>query len=198
MSHIQTVYASTVAALDSNVRTGGGTDDTAALQVVLDRAKTEGGIHLIMDGAALVSHLELYSNTTIECLNADCGFFQKDNSDCAIVTNANWSIKERTVKNITLKGGSYNQNCLHQRHDIPVTEETRPFNSYGEIRGVVAMEFYGVENVLIRDLVIIDFRTYAYMTANFWRMTIENVWLELPNRMHAQNQDGFHFWGPGQ
>ncbi len=198
MSHIQTVYASTVAKLDSNVHTGGGTDDTAALQAVLDRAKTEGGIHLIMDGAALVSHLELYSNTTIECLNADCGFFQKDNSDCAIVTNANWSIKERTVKNITLKGGSYNQNCLHQRHDIPVTEETRPFNSYGEIRGVVAMEFYGVENVLIRDLVIIDFRTYAYMTANFWRMTIENVWLELPNRMHAQNQDGFHFWGPGQ
>ena len=34
MSHIQTVYASTVAKLDSHVRTGGGTDDTAALQAV--------------------------------------------------------------------------------------------------------------------------------------------------------------------
>ena len=83
MSNISIVYASTVAKLDSNVRTGGGTDDTAALQAVLDRAKTEGGIHLIMDGAALVSHLEVYSNTTIECLNASCGFYQKDNSDCA-------------------------------------------------------------------------------------------------------------------
>ena len=75
MSHIQTVYASTVAVLDSNVRTGGGTDDTAALQAVLDRAREEGGIHLIMDGAALVTQLVVYSNTTIECLNQDCGFF---------------------------------------------------------------------------------------------------------------------------
>ena len=65
---IATVYASSVAKLDSNVRTGGGTDDTAALQAVLNRAKTEGGIHLIMDGAALISQLIVYSNTTIECL----------------------------------------------------------------------------------------------------------------------------------
>ena len=195
---ISTVYASTVAALDSHVYRGGGTDDTQVLQAVLDRAKTEGGIHLIMDGAALVSHLEVYSNTTIECLTADCGFYQKGNSDCAIVTNANWNITERTVKNITLKGGTYNQNCAHQAHDVPVTEETRPFNSYGDIRGVVALEFYGVENVLLRDVVIVDFRTYAYMTANFLHMTLERVWLELPGRMQAQNQDGFHFWGPGQ
>ena len=88
---ISTVYASSVAALDSHVYHGGGTDDTQALQAVLDRARDEGGIHLIMDGAALVSHLEVYSNTTIECLNADCGFFQKEHSDCAIVTNANWN-----------------------------------------------------------------------------------------------------------
>ena len=195
---ISTVYASTVAALDSHVYHGGGTDDTQALQAVLDRAKTEGGIHLVMDGAALVSHLEVYSNTTIECLTADCGFFQKDNSNCAIVTNANWNITDRTIKNITLKGGTYNQNCAHQAHDVPVTEETRPFNSYGDIRGVVALEFYGVENVLLRDVIIVDFRTYAFMTANFLHMTLERVWLELPGRMQAQNQDGFHFWGPGQ
>ena len=195
---ISTVYASTVAALDSHVRRGGGTDDTFALQAVLDRAKAEGGIHLIMDGAALVSHLEVYSNTTIECLSADCGFYQKDGSNCAIVTNAGWNITERTVRNITLLGGTYNQNCAHQAHDVPVTEETRPYNSYGDIRGVVALEFYGVENVLLRDLVIVDFRTYAFMTANFLHMTLERVWLELPGRMQAQNQDGFHFWGPGQ
>ena len=195
---ISTVYASSAAKLDSHVYNGGGTDDTAALQAVLDRAKEEGGIHLIMDGAALVSHLEVYSNTTIECLNSDCGFYQKDNSDCAIVTNANWNIQDRTVKNITLIGGTYNQNCLHQKHDVPAPEETKPFNSFNGRRGIVAIEFYGVENVLLRDIVVVDFRTYAFMTANFLRMTIEKVWLELPNRMQAQNQDGFHFWGPGQ
>ena len=44
---ISTVYASSVAVLDSHVYNGGGTDDTLALQAVLDRAKTEGGIHLV-------------------------------------------------------------------------------------------------------------------------------------------------------
>ena len=85
---VKTVYASSVAVLDSNVHTGGGTNVTRQLQGVLDLAKTEGGIHLIMDGAALVSGLILHSNTTIECLTKDCGFFLDDHSNCAIVTNA--------------------------------------------------------------------------------------------------------------
>ena len=38
---IKTVYASEVAKLDSNVHTGGGTDDTAALQAVLDTGKIQ-------------------------------------------------------------------------------------------------------------------------------------------------------------
>lgn len=198
MAHIRKVYASAVAALDSNVHTGGGTDDTAAIQSLLDVARDEGGVHLVMDGAALVSHLIVYSGTTIECLNGDCGFYQMDNSDCAIVTNAHWSITERNTHNLSLIGGTYNQNCLHQAHDIPCAEENLPFNSYEGRRGVVALEFYGVENLLLRDLNIVDFRTYAFMTANFFRITIQGVWLDLPNRMHAQNQDGFHFWGPGQ
>lgn len=84
---VRSVYASTVAALDSNVHSGGGTDVTQALQAVLDQARDGDGVHLIMDGAALVTHLKVHSNTTIECLNRDCGFYQKDGSDDAIVTN---------------------------------------------------------------------------------------------------------------
>ena len=76
MSTVKTIYAGSVAKLDSNVFTGGGTDDTAALQAVLDTAKDNGGVHLIMDGAALVSGLVVFSGTTIEALNKNCGFFQ--------------------------------------------------------------------------------------------------------------------------
>ena len=66
-------YASSIAKLDSNVITGGGTDDTNAIQGILDLAKEYGGVHLVMDGAALISRLFIHSNTTIECLNKDCG-----------------------------------------------------------------------------------------------------------------------------
>ncbi|MBQ7336899.1 MAG: hypothetical protein IJW40_00430 [Clostridia bacterium] len=201
MSNISTVYASTVAALDSDVRTGGGTDDTAALQAVLDRAKTEGGIRLIMDGAALISQLVVYSNTTIECLNQDCGFFQKEQSNRAIITNAHWDRHGIQDRNITLKGGTYNQDCLRQMHDVPYDFGTLSFVNPEDFAGnhwVFAIEFYGVENVLLQDLLILDFRTFCVTIGNFRRVTLERVWVDLPNRMHAQNQDGFHFWGPGQ
>ena len=73
---ITTYLASEFAVLDSNVYHGGGTDSTKALQAILDKASENEGVRLIMDGAALVSQLELSSNTVIECLTKDCGFYQ--------------------------------------------------------------------------------------------------------------------------
>ena len=112
------IIASTVASLDSSVHVGGGTDDTKPLQKVLDMAKDHDvGVHLIMDGAALISQLKLYSNTTVECLNKDCGFYQIDHTDDAMITNALWDHYETNTRNVTLIGGTYHQNCLNQAHD---------------------------------------------------------------------------------
>ena len=100
---IKKVYASSVAKLTSNVYTGGGDDDTAAIQAVLDEAREENvGVHLIMDGAALITQLKLYSNTTIECMNKDCGFYQIDWQNKAMLTNAEWDIYSLRTKNISL------------------------------------------------------------------------------------------------
>ena len=55
------------AVLDSDVHGGGGTDDTAAIQGILDIAQKDGvGVHLIMDGAALITGIKVYSDTVIE------------------------------------------------------------------------------------------------------------------------------------
>ena len=98
MSRI-TFYASEYAALDSNVKTGGGTDDTQAIQKLLDNAP-ENPVHLIMDGAALVGGLVFHSNTTIECLNQSCGFYLKDNSTVPLLQNSNQDFYEiKTEKN---------------------------------------------------------------------------------------------------
>lgn len=194
---IKTYRASDYVPLTSDVRLGGGDDVTEGLQAILDQAKTEGGVHLVMDGAARISGLRVYSNTTIECLTRDCGFFQTAGSDCALVTNAGWDYYDRKTRNVRLLGGTYNQDCLRQRHDRPSSgaEEERIF---GETRYVFALEFYGIEHLEIRDLTVRNFRTFAVTVGGFQNVLIENVWLDLPDRMQAQNQDGFHFWGPGR
>ncbi|MBE6903853.1 MAG: hypothetical protein E7480_04530 [Ruminococcaceae bacterium] len=200
---IKKVLASDIAALDSNVYTGGGTDDTAALQAALDEAAICGGVHLIMDGAALISGLRVHSNTTIECLSRDCGFYQMNNSNQAIITNYDWDLYENKTKNVVLQGGTYNQNCLNQVHDTtaeetPYPDEAKKVLLSGNRHWVFGLEFYGIEYLTVRDITLRDFRTFSTAIGGFRNVTIENVWLNLPNRMHGQNQDGFHFWGPGQ
>ena len=198
---IKRVLASDIVALDSNVYTGGGTDATAALQAILDEALTCGGVHLVMDGAALVSTLRVHSNTTIECLSYDCGFFQKPDTNCGIISNLGDSPYEINMRNVTLIGGTYNQNCAEQQHSVfEGPSIAYPHFANSNRRLVFAMEFYGVENLTVRDLHVRDFRTFAFTVGGFQNVYIENVWFELTGDKYryAQNQDGFHFWGPGR
>ena len=115
-SHI--IFASQAGAnLDSNVISGGGTDDTDIIQALLDKAPVMGSLHLVMDGAALIRGLTIYSNTTIECLNSSCGFFLAPHANRSLIQNANPLMSgEREDKNITLLGGTYNHNCKEQAH----------------------------------------------------------------------------------
>lgn len=191
---IKTIHASqTGARLDSNIATGGGTDDTAVLQAALDAALEYGGVHLIMDGAALVTSLRVHANTTIECLNPDCGFFQAPQSDCALLINANPSAGEIIDRNITLLGGTYNQNCLHQAHHVPPGVHYTKATHF-----VVAIAFFGVENLLVRDIAVRNQRTFAFLISNWLKVTMENIRLELPDMIEGGNQDGIHVQGPGR
>ncbi|MDQ5978363.1 MAG: hypothetical protein QG602_1337 [Verrucomicrobiota bacterium] len=190
----KTILASqTGARLDSHVHTGGGTDDTRVLQEALDRAATDGGVRLVMDGAALVTALRVHSNTTIECLNPHCGFFQVAHSDTALLINAHPSAGAIIDCNITLLGGTYNQNCANQAHHVP------PDVHYSKAeRLVVALAFFGVENLLVRDVTVRDQRTFAFLITNWQRVIMENIRLELPGYIPSGNQDGIHLQGPGR
>ena len=196
-----TLYASDYAKLDSSVITGGGTDQTEILQSLQDKALEWGRVKLVMDGAALIRGLQVHSNTTIECMDKSCGFFLADGSDCAVLCNANRSFEEIKTFNVTLIGGTYNHNCLHQAHDVPETDPNLTSNSpdnAGTRHWTVAMEFYGIENLNVRDLTVRDQRTFAFTVGNFRHVNVENTFIELVNEIPYGNQDGFHFWGPGQ
>jgi len=193
------IFASqTGAKLDSNVHNGGGTDDTEVLQKILDQAPEMGSLYLVMDGAALIRGLSIHSNTTIECLDSSCGFFLASQSNRSVLKNANLNVSgERKDKNITLKGGTYNQNCTNQAHHLKGQDFLGNIGDDKEM-WVIAMEFYGVENLTMRDVTIRDQRTFAMLLANWFRVTMENVSIDLPGHQDFQNQDGIHFWGPGQ
>lgn len=180
-------YASRCGArLDSDVWTGGGTDDTAVLQAVLDRAPRLGHVHLVIDGAALVRGLDVHSNTTIECLNPACGLYLADASDRYLVRNAHPSRDARHERNIALLGGTYNGNCRHQVHHTPDNTAT------------TILGLFGVECVTLRDLTLRDQRTYAVHLTNWRRVTMQSIAIDLPARMQCENQDGIHVQGPGE
>lgn len=193
-----TIYASDYLKLDSNVYTGGGTDETELLQSLLDKAVEWGQLRLVMDGAALVTGLKVHSNTTIECMNKGCGFYQKDNSNCTIMTNYDANFDEIRTRNISLIGGTYNQNCLHQEHHVSHIQKNEDGTEEEVISWTLAVAFYGIENLSVRDLTVRDQRTFAFTVGNFRHVNIENTYIELANEIPEGNQDGFHFWGPGQ
>ena len=120
------IFASQIATLDSNVFTGGGTDMTEALQAALDQAVDGDGVHLVVDGAALIHGLKVHSNTVIECTGRDCGFYMADFSNRPMLTNSDWSYQEILNCNITILGGTYNHNCTHQAHHVSTEEYPNP------------------------------------------------------------------------
>lgn len=198
-----TVIASEYAHLDSNVYTGGGTNDTAVIQRILDQAPEMGGLHLIMDGAALISGLKVHSNTTIECVNKDCGFYLADGTNGSLLSNANESFTMITDRNICLIGGTYNHNARNQLHDTAVTEEDSVYSTldpsvFGGRRWSIGFEFFGVEGLTIDGITLSNQRTFGMLIANWKHVRIQDVRIDLPEKMVAQNQDGIHFWGPGR
>ena len=191
------------AKLDSNVETGGGTDQTELFQKILDLAVPWGGLHLIVDGAALVRCLAVHSNTTIECPTQACGFFHKGEDNAPLLRNADYSMSERLNKNITLLGGTYNGNCLQQAHHYPYSEAD--FDSKFP-KGLVfknghwnfIFEFFGIEDFTARGITFRDQPTFALLMTNFRRVLFEDTKIDLPHRLNDKNQDGLHFWGPGR
>ena len=128
-------------------------------------------------------------------------FFQQAQTNRSIVSNAHWDRYSFKDRNIALIGGTYNQDCRNQVHHLLwkdaalnrlPTQDPQNDRKWGNTelaeRWVIGLEFYGVENLLIRDVIVRDFRTFGLAIGGFRNVLCENVWFDLPNRMQAQNQ----------
>ena len=174
------------AKLDSDVIKGGGTDDTALIQGILDRAPKLGSLKLVVDGPILVTGLTVHSNTTIECLNRACGFYLADNSNRPLIANATPQPEGRDDRNLSFLGGTYNGNAEHQEHSTREHGWTTTF------------ALHGVEQVLFRDVSITNSRTFAVYLTNWRRVVFENIYINLDHIPTRSNQDGIHVQGPGE
>ena len=192
----RTFYASECGiVLNSDVYKGGGTDQTAQLQAILDKAPELGRLHLVLDGAALISApLRVHSNTTIECPDKSCGVFLADGSDCSCLSNTNPDLYEIRTHNITILGGVYNNNSPGQAHHREESDDIRNIFS----TWVYGIDFYGVENLTMKDVTIANQRTFGFNICNWKNVTLENIHIDRRERPDAENQDGLHFFGPGQ
>ncbi len=167
-----------------------GTDNTLAIQNVLDKAKNS-PITVYWDGKYSVTGLKIYSNTTV-IANAGCGAILRNHSDKSIITNANKSFTTRKDSNIVIIGGTWNGNYYNP--EIPKGAQSKG----DSINGVVAcFRFYGVDNLIVRDAILYKPATYALAAANVTHVLYEDITVDVgPDPLI--NNDGIHIDGNSQ
>lgn len=215
VSHIdRVVRASEIgASLSSDLLKGGGADDTEALQKVLDRGADGKGIHLIVDGPALIRGLTLYSRTTVEC-TAGGGFYLKANSLRSVLRNANRSRDAVVDENIVIRGCFINGNRRGQPRGLG--PEKSPFKYVQEPDGTFrnGLQFFGIHYLTIENVTLWNVHGFHSQIANAKYVNIRDVVVDtaIPGfperggvseqrswtREHWSNDDGLHFNGPIQ
>ena len=167
-----------------------GTDNTAAIQKVLDKAKKH-PVTVYWDGRYSVTGLKIYGNTTI-IANAGCGAILRNHSDKSIFINASQSFVAKKDSNITISGGIWNGNYYNP--EIPQGAQSKG----DSITGLVGcFRFYGVDNLIVRDAILYKPATYALAAANVTHVLYENIIVDVgPNPLI--NNDGVHIDGNSQ
>ena len=167
-----------------------GTDNTAAIQSVLDNA-LKSPITVYWDGKYSVTGLKIYSNTTI-IANAGCGAILRNHSDRSIFINASQSFGSVKDSNIVISGGIWNGNYYNP--EIPKGAQSKG----NRVQGLVAcFRFYGVDNLIVRDAILYKPATYALAAANITHVLYENIIVDVgPDPLI--NNDGVHIDGNSQ
>lgn len=187
------------AALNANPLTGGGTDDYAVLQAILDSAPEVGSIELHIEGSFLISAtLRISSNTTI-IMPDGYGPYLANGVNEAIWMNKNWTRAEpgdivRPDKNITIVGGFWNGNNLNQTHNSESVPSHFCTGAY----------FSGVENLTLEKFELRNARSFGVEVANANNVRIRNARIKWTQSApvggldyYARvNEDGIHFNGP--
>jgi hypothetical protein len=194
------LYASASCGVNSNLLTGGGTNDSACDQALLNKITAAGGGTLVQDGPSLLSAvntsstgqttaLQMGPNTTIQCTGGG-GFYLANNSNVTMLGN-NISGNPNTnlyQSNMEIDDCIFNENQANQnRYELG--------NSNNE--WVFGMWFSGFNTLTLNHVQVWNARTYAYLFANGLALTVnDSTAVQLAGYgAGGNNHDGLHFWG---
>jgi hypothetical protein len=177
------------AKLDSNVYSGGGTDDSAALQAGLNLSVNYKAYEFVVDGPALIStNLVINSNTKLRFTTGG-GLFMAPHANCWLIGNQQNTNYSST--NIVVEGGVLNGNGNSQNEYI-----TNGFRLNGA-PGVWGVWFAGVDGLILRDVKTISAKTYSFLFNDSRNILIQNCWAQFTNNVASTNtlygNDGLHF-----
>lgn len=175
------------AALDTSLTSGGGTDDTATLQGILNAASAANPLILVVDGPArLTASLRLKSHTTL-VFPAGCGLFMTANSYAAAVTNYNRSASTRTDTDIAIIGGYFHCNGDNQGTGTSEVES-------GDGTILCGLAFFGVSRLKLSGCYVYQSCNWGLCVSNSDHVLVEDY--RFDRGATTLQRDGLNFRGP--
>jgi hypothetical protein len=166
--------------------TGDGvTDDTQAIQSLLDSRVTTVYLPAPAKHYVISKALRIYSNQTLK-LDPSTVIRLADNANDYMITNDDF---EGGNKNIVISGGVWDGNNVGVHHATGSRNGVSPRNFF--IGSVFVM--LNVENLRIENLTVKDPEKFGVHIAACRRFTVENIVFDY-NR-HEHNMDGIHLQG---
>jgi hypothetical protein len=174
------------ASLDTG-QTSFGTDQTAAIQAILNTASKANPLNLLWDVKASCTGLKIKSYTTITALPG-CGAILRDSSDNSLLSNYNWTANSNVIVDsfITINGGTWNGDGWRGGVQMQANNTI----ARGQI---TVINFFGVKNVSLTNCTFLYAATWCVAF-----MTSENVYINnciIDDGPGYYNQDGIDFLG---
>jgi hypothetical protein len=165
-----------------------GTDQTTAIQAVLNRASATYSLRVVWDIRASTTGLKIKSNTIITAL-PNCGAILRDSSNDFIFYNYNWVGQSNAFvdSNITITGGIWNGNGFRGGTG-------KQLHSNSTKGMMTAFNFSGVKNLSLINNSIINTRTYGLLTMTTDNMIIDGMNIDQGGSPII-NQDGMSIIG---
>lgn len=184
------IYAKQFGAhLNSNINSGGGTNDAVILQAAIDTLTNRGGGTLVIDGVALINAtVVLKSNVKIQVINGG-GIFLAPNSNCHMLTTV---LTGQTVSNynVAIEGGVWNGNCDNQNRWVG-RDSTSATTQWVCGMWLGSMNGYTLNNVTMRNS-----KTFAIILCQSYNGVANNTTFLWDNAAtFGNNHDSFHLFG---
>lgn len=172
---------------DSDIDTGGGTDDTELLQAAIDTLSSRGRGLLLVDKVFLVHGLKHRSNVTIKGLGWNTGFYLKNESESSVIMNAHPCAGDTAIRdsNLVLMDIAINANGSNQSYDSTWGDWSHP--NYYQIMGI---KYLGIDNLIMDNVNIKNAASYSAIISNC------PTTVKIRKFRAEGGTDCLHFWGP--